>query len=265
MSCSRVNGSMWSSSSPDPSPAAASPASPASPPAPPAAAPSLTAPSRPSSSSSSRPDRRFVGVSNATARPSTEPVRALATGPGIHVSWCDGSTARSTAPVRTRRKAMCMSGAMYRSFSRKGTTPRTSECTDSMGTVERSGRRKSMAWHAASSSIASTRSTFSTTCSALRAAKAPMLTWSSCAPDVEMESHEAGCTSVRFSTTSAAAVHCGIMKPLLRPHSFTRKGGIFASRSSEPSGGRGADRSALMRRSMRRSEMVASSETAIAR
>ena len=68
-----------------------------------------------------------------------------------------------------------------------------------------------------------------------------------------MESTLAGWQSDLFSLTSDAATYCGIMKPELRPPSTVRKGG-------SPS-----ERVGLTSRSTRRSEMLASSETAIAR
>ena len=55
-----------------------------------------------------------------------------------------------------------------------------------------------------------------------------------------------------FSETSDAATYCGIMKPLFSPPSVVRNAG-------SPS-----ERFGLTSRSMRRSEMLASSDTAIA-
>lgn len=72
------------------------------------------------------------------------------------------------------------------------------------------------------------------------------------AADVEIESTDAGWLSTRFSATRAAAVQWAIMKPELRPPSATRKAGR-------------PDSDGLHSRSMRRSEMHASSDVAIAR
>ena len=58
--------------------------------------------------------------------------------------------------------------------------------------------------------------------------------------------------SVLDSLTSEAATYCGIMKPEFRPPSSVRKAG------------RPSDNAGLTSRSSRRSEMLASSDTAIA-
>mmetsp|Transcript_33628 Transcript_33628/g.111231 ORF Transcript_33628/g.111231 Transcript_33628/m.111231 type:complete len:415 (+) Transcript_33628:199-1443(+) len=162
------------------------------------------------------------------------------------------STARSASPLCTSRSAASMSGDICRSPSHGRTCLRTSACRFSSGLVVLSGRWNSRPWHAASSSIASTVSTFCTTSSALRAAKPPMLTWSSLAAEVEMVSTEEGWQSTLFSEASAAAVQCAIMKPELKPPSATRKAGRPES-------------DGLHSRSMRRSAMFAISVTAIAR
>ena len=93
---------------------------------------------------------------------------------------------------------------------------------------------------------------FSTTVRALRAAKAPIELKSSWPALVGIESTEPGWQSALLSETSAAATYCGIMKPELIPPSAVRNGG------------RPSERLGLTRRSTRRSEMLASSETAIA-
>ena len=80
-----------------------------------------------------------------------------------------------------------------------------------------------MACAALKSSMARMRSRFCSTCQALVAALAPMLTWSSCPCDDCMESTEAGVHSVLFWLTMEAAVYCGIIKPELRPGLATRK------------------------------------------
>ena len=67
-----------------------------------------------------------------------------------------------------------------------------------------------------------------------------------------IESTLAGWQSDLFSLTSAAATYCGIMNPEFRPPSVVRNAG------SPP------ERLGLTSRSTRRSEMLASSETAIA-
>lgn len=86
----------------------------------------------------------------------------------------------------------------------------------------------------------------------MRAANPPMLTWSSLLPDVEIESTLEGWASTLFSLTSPAAVQCAIMKPESRPGSCARKAG-----SPEMVG--------FISRSMRRSLMLASSDTPIAK
>ena len=101
------------------------------------------------------------------------------------------------------------------------------------------------------SSIASTRSRFSTIAASLRAAIGDIETWSSLAADVGIESTEAGCASALHSETSAAAVTWAIMRPEWRPPSFTRKAG-----RSESAG--------LTSFSIRRSEIDARSVAAIA-
>src|SRR3982751_2698673 len=68
-----------------------------------------------------------------------------------------------------------------------------------------------------------------------------------------MEPTAAGWQSDLFSETSDAATYCGIMNPELRPPSLVRNAG------------RPSDRFGLTSRSTRRSEMLASSATAIAR
>ena len=86
----------------------------------------------------------------------------------------------------------------------------------------------------------------------LRPAHGAMLTWSSCPAEVGRLSTEAGCAYALFSETSAAAVTCAIMKPDSRPGSAAMNMLRFGltRRSS---------------RSMRRSLMLASSATAMAR
>ena len=101
------------------------------------------------------------------------------------------------------------------------------------------------------SSIASTRSRFSTIAASLRAAIGDIETWSSLAAEVGIESTEAGCASTLHSETRAAAVTCAIMSPEFKPPSSTRKAG-----SSERAG--------FTSFSMRRSEIEARSVAAIA-
>ncbi len=71
----------------------------------------------------------------------------------------------------------------------------------------------------------STSSTLSTTRTSFVAAFDPILTWSSCPCDEGMESQDAGQQSPLFWLTTEAAVYCGIIKPLFRPDSATRKDG----------------------------------------
>ena len=101
------------------------------------------------------------------------------------------------------------------------------------------------------SSIARTRSRFSTIAASLRAAIGDIDTWSSLAAEVGIESTEAGCARTLHSETSAAAVTCAIIRPELRPPSSTRKAG-----RSESAG--------FTSFSMRRSEIEARSVAAIA-
>ncbi len=100
--------------------------------------------------------------------------------------------------------------------------------------------------------MATTFSVLATISRHLRAAIVPMETWSSLLADVGMESTLAGWASTLFSETSAAAVYCAIMKPEFNPPSLTRKAGRPLSLG-------------FTRRSMRRSEMLASSATAMPR
>ncbi len=87
---------------------------------------------------------------------------------------------------------------------------------------------------------------------ALRADQPPMETWSSLPAEVGIESTDDGCESTLFSDTNEAAVQWAIMKPLLRPPSFTRKAGR-------------PDAAGLMSRSMRRSLIEPISDTAMAK
>ena len=80
----------------------------------------------------------------------------------------------------------------------------------------------------------------------------PMLLWSSWFAEVGMESTLAGCASTLFSDTREAAVYCAIIRPEFNPPLDVRKRG---KPLSEP----------FTNRSMRRSEIFASSDNAMAR
>ena len=86
-----------------------------------------------------------------------------------------------------------------------------------------------------------------------RAAAQPIETWSSCIADDGIESTEAGTARRLSSETMPAAAYCAIMSPESTPTSSARNGGspLLRVRSSA--------------RSVRRSEMDATSATAIAR
>ena len=114
-----------------------------------------------------------------------------------------------------------------------------------------SGFRNSSPCAAAISSTASTTSRFCITFRHFRAAIDPMELWSSWLALVGIESTLAGCESTLFSDTILAAVYCAIIRPEFSPPSFARKRG---SPLSVP----------FTRRSVLRSEMLASSESAIA-
>ena len=114
------------------------------------------------------------------------------------------------------------------------------------------GARNSIPWTPARSSIARTRSTLASTCQAFTPAALPIETWSSWPALVGIESTLAGCESTLFSLTSEAATYWGIMNPEFNPP------------SSVKNAGRPPERLGLTSRSIRRSEMSASSATAIA-
>ncbi len=87
----------------------------------------------------------------------------------------------------------------------------------------------------------------------LRAADQPIETWSSCIALLGIESTLAGTASRLSSETIAACVYCAIMWPLSTPGSSARK--AF----------RPWLRATSRKRSVRRSLMLATSATAIAR
>jgi hypothetical protein len=111
---------------------------------------------------------------------------------------------------------------------------------------------RSTAWSPHSSSMARHTSVLATTSRALRAEVMPMDTWSSRLAEVGMLSALAGCTRTLFSFTRLAAVTWAIMKPEFSPGFGVRKAGR-------------AERAGSMSCSTRRSEMLASSATAMAR
>ncbi len=87
----------------------------------------------------------------------------------------------------------------------------------------------------------------------LRAAAQPIETWSSCIADEGMESTEAGAASRLSSETMPAAAYCAIISPESTPTSCARNGGRPWLRAGSSA------------RSVRRSEIEATSATAMAR
>ena len=174
-------------------------------------------------------------MSGARRRPST-----AGEATALHAPRSRGRAARSRGPVRAPGRG-----------SRPGPCGGSAPRTRSIGADEPSGRRNSIAWNAVISSIASTRSRFSTIAASLRAAIGDIETWSSLAAEVGIESTEAGCARTLHSETRPAAVTCAIMRPEWSPPSRTRNAG-----RSESAG--------LTSFSMRRSEIEARSAAAIA-
>ena len=99
----------------------------------------------------------------------------------------------------------------------------------------------------------STRVRPSTARRSLRAACQPIDTWSSCMADDGIESTLAGTASRLSSETSPAAVYCAIIRPESTPGSCARNAGSPWLRATSRN------------RSVRRSDMLATSATAIAR
>ena len=116
-----------------------------------------------------------------------------------------------------------------------------------------SGARRSSARAPVSTSIASTRASPSMPRRSLRAAAHPIDTWSSCIADDGIESTDAGTASLFSSETIPAAAYCAIMRPESTPTSCARNGGRPWLRVWSSA------------RSVRRSEIDATSATAIAR
>ncbi len=116
-----------------------------------------------------------------------------------------------------------------------------------------SGARMSSPRAAVSTSIASTRVSPSMALRSLRAADQPIETWSSCIAEDGMESTLAGLASRLSSETIAAWVYWAIMWPLSTPGSSARNGLRPRLRATSRN------------RSVRRSLMLATSATAIAR
>ena len=134
-----------------------------------------------------------------------------------------------------------ISGARTRSCPWAATRSRTSACTASSAGEERSGRRNSRAWQAASSSTARMRARVADhRARPCGRRSAPMETWSSLPAEVGMESTLAGWARTLFSEARAAAVTWAIMRPECSPPSRARKAGRPESVG-------------LTRRSMRRS------------
>lgn len=116
-----------------------------------------------------------------------------------------------------------------------------------------SGARSSIARAAATSSTASTRRKFSTAERSLRAACQPMETWSSCIAEDGIESTDAGTARRFMSETSPACVYWAIIMPESTPGSSTRNAGSPCERAGSSM------------RSVRRSDMLATSATGMAR
>src|SRR5262249_15106893 len=133
--------------------------------------------------------------------------------------------ASRSAPESMSRPTASMSRWISRSTSRVGTDSRSKRWAAATPRPARSGRRKSRACAATSSSTARQLRVKSATWRALSAAVIPMLTWSSRPAEEGMESTEAGWLSPRDSATRAAEVTWAIMKPELSPEFRARKGG----------------------------------------
>src|SRR5438067_11125917 len=163
------------------------------------------------------------------------------------------SAASTTAPVRIRAAAAASSGETTRS----GPGPLTSRLsrvrTAAVPGAGLRGARRSSARADASSSTARIWVRLSMTERSLSAAPQPIDTWSSCMPEVGIESTLAGAASRRFSATSAAAVYWATIIPELTPGSSARNGG------------RPCERCGSSRRSTRRSAIDPISAAAIAR
>ena len=145
-----------------------------------------------------------------------------------------------------------MSAESGRSSSTVGESERTKSCAARAPAPGSSGARNSTPCAAASSSIASARSAFASTCQALERRRVPHRHVILLPGARRDRVHAAGWQSTLFSLTSAAATYCGIMKPELSPPSCVRNAG-------SPS-----ERDGFVSRSTRRSEMDASSANAIA-
>ena len=113
--------------------------------------------------------------------------------------------------------------------------------------------RRSSPRAAVSSSIATTRERPSTERRSLRAADQPIETWSSCIALEGIESTLAGTASRLSSETIAACVYWAIISPLSTPGSSARNGG------------RSWLRARSRNRSLRRSEIEATSAATMAR
>src|SRR5690606_30819274 len=135
------------------------------------------------------------------------------------------AAAAATEPSSTAAFNAATSGARNLSPSSGGTSSRTRAWAAAAPTPGRSGARRSSACAAAISSTATTVAALSTTSRSLRAACAPIETWSSWFALVGMVSTEAGWASTLFSLTNAAAVYWATIRPEFRPPSRVRKAG----------------------------------------
>src|SRR5256884_4449612 len=163
------------------------------------------------------------------------------------------SAASTIAPLRISAAAAASSGATTRSGPAPPTCLRRTSRTDAVAGEGSSGRRSSWARAAAHSSTARMCAKLSSTVRSFRAAPHPIDTWSSCMPEVGIESTLAGAARRRFSATSAAAVYWATIRPELTPGSSARNGG------------RPCERCGSSRRSTRRSAIDPISAAAIAR
>ena len=166
-------------------------------------------------------------------------------------------TALGRAQRRGRRRrtatAASISGARNRSGPGPGVASRSAATTAPVAAAGASGARICSARAAVSSSIASTRVSPSIARRSLRAADQPIDTWSSCIAELGIESTLAGTASRLSSETIAAWVYWAIMWPESTPGSSARNAFSPWLRATSRN------------RSVRRSDMLATSAVTIAR
>src|SRR5207302_7592402 len=127
------------------------------------------------------------------------------------------SAASTIEPPRISASAAATSGATIRSGPTPATCLRSATRTALVAGDGSSGRRSSCARAAAHSSTARMCARLSSTVRSFNAAPHPIETWSSCIPDVGIESTLAAAARRRFSATSAAAVYWATMRPEFTP------------------------------------------------